>query len=70
MNFHGLETILWPLIVYKPDTLPFLPNMGKMNIRKVKVDQLTLLVCMSYTLSLVSNLEEETSGICVGLFWP
>ena len=39
-----------------------------MDIMKVKADQLTLLACMPCTLSLVSNLEEETSGICVGLF--
>ena len=68
MNFQGLDTILWPLGVYDPDTPLHLPNMGKMDIRKVKADQLTLLACMPYTLSLVSNLEEETSGICVGLF--
>ena len=40
---------------------------GKMDIRKVKADQLTLLVCLPHTLSLVS-MEEEASKICVELF--
>ena len=38
-----------------------------MDIRKVKTDQLTLPACLPCALSLVSNLEEETSGICVEL---
>ena len=39
-----------------------------MDIWKVKVDQLTLLACLPCTLSLVSNLEVETSKIYVELF--
>ena len=40
--------------------------MGKMDIRKG--DQLALLACMPCPLSLVSDLEEETSGCCIDLF--
>ena len=68
MNFQGLDTILWPLRVYEPDQPPLSTKHGKMDIRKVKADQLTLLACMPYTLCLVSNLEEETSEVCVGHF--
>ena len=42
--------------------------MGKMDIKKVKADQLILFECMHYTLSLVSNLEGGKSEICVGIF--
>ena len=45
--------MLWPLRVYEFDT-PHLPNMGKVYIRKVKGDQLTLLGCMPCIISLVS----------------
>ena len=38
-----------------------------MDIRKVKADQLILLACLPCILSLVSNLEEEASGIYVEL---
>ena len=40
----------------------------KMDIWKVKVGQLTVLACLPCTLSLVSNLEVETSKIYVELF--
>ena len=36
----------------------------KVDIRKVKVDHLTLLACLPYTLSLVSNLEVKVPKIC------
>ena len=39
-----------------------------MDIRKVKADQLTLLACLSCTISLVSNSEVEASRMCVELF--
>ena len=37
-NFHGLETILWPLRVYEHDTPLNIPYMDSQN---VKADQLT-----------------------------
>ena len=40
---------------------------NKMDIGKVKVDQLTLLACLPYTLSLVSNLEVKAPKICAKL---
>ena len=40
----------------------------KMDIRKVKVDHLTLLACLPYTLSLVSNLEVKVPKICAEHF--
>ena len=39
-----------------------------MDIRKVKVDHLTLLACLPYTLSLVLNLEVKTPQICTEHF--
>ena len=54
--------------VYVPAIPHFLPIWIKMDIRKVKVDQLTLLACIPCSLSLVTNLEEEASVICIGLF--
>ena len=39
-----------------------------MDIGKVKVDQLTLLACLPYTLSLVSNLEVKAPKIYAELF--
>ena len=43
--------------VYEPATPPFLPNMGKVDIRKVKTDQLTLLPSWMYALSPQSGLK-------------
>ena len=39
-----------------------------MDIGKVKVDQINLLACLPYTLSLVSNLEVKAPKICAELF--
>ena len=69
MDFHVLETILWPLQEYMSLPHPFSTNMGKVDIRKVKADQQILLPpCMPSPLSLVSNLEEKASGFCIDLF--
>ena len=40
----------------------------KMDIGKVKVDQLTLHACLPYTLSQVSDLELKAPKICTKLF--
>ena len=45
--------------VYELTTPLFLPHIGKMDIIKVKVDQLTLPACMPCPLILVLNLDEE-----------
>ena len=45
--FHGLEIILWPLLEYMHLPHPLFYQIWIiMDIRKVKTDQLTLLVCM------------------------
>ena len=68
MNFHGLETILWPLRAYEHDTPLNIHIWKKMDIQKVKVDHLTLLACLPSTLSLVSNLEVKAPKICAEPF--
>ena len=67
-NFHGSETVFWPLRVYEHD-IPLIYHIWKkMDIRKVKVDHLTLLVSLPGTLNLVSKLEVEASGFCVEFY--
>ena len=39
-----------------------------MGIKKVKVDYLTLLACLSFTLNLVSSFEVEAHKICAKHF--
>ena len=59
MAFESIWVCYTPLIYHIWET---------MGIRKVKTDQLTFFACLPCTLSLVSNLEEETSRICVELY--